>query len=345
MMAGIHLYHKNPTWSIQTALVIHALTGVVCSLHICPPLDFPTLSSNLTITAEENTNVTLLFRLMSDKACPTVQMNRTQIMFINRPNASVSANRIFCFVELAVNVCRATGNDRCGCDGSGNAVFTKTVTRHDRGTWLFREMEITFDIHYPPRVKSLSCESPDKIDLFVRDLIVVPKHSPLQVICTWETGHPALHKPEQVQLLDAKGHPLRIVQYGEGEVRAEFCPGVEDTGNITCWVLGARENRTAGLVVTCKPASNRTVCNTPNTTKSSNTTIRDDDNGNSTIPSVEKSNYSNNNNNNKHSDTREANHEHEFKRIVITTIISAVNLISIVVFFVIICVCGWRDSR
>ncbi|XP_070201121.1 uncharacterized protein [Littorina saxatilis] len=217
---------------------------------------FPTISPNLNVTVDENSDISLPFSLDTSKC--TLQRTNVEIYVSQTPS---HASEDVCIIQLMNGKCTSFLKEACRCRGEaegGGIVFGRTMTREESGPWLWKTSdqssttEIFFDVQYSPRITYLSI-IPDKIKDHTGNVVTVNDNTRVQVTCEWEKGHPASPKSNSVQLLDGSKQPLRNVQaHGEGVMRAEFRADCEDSGEITCFVPGATENRTVGLHVNCR---------------------------------------------------------------------------------------------
>ncbi|KAK7089243.1 hypothetical protein V1264_024767 [Littorina saxatilis] len=131
----------------MTAWAIHAS-------EYCAQLEFPSLSPDLTISAKENTTVTIPFRLVTDKtSCGDEDV---PYIYVSHPTETDPPACIFKLIPSG-NCWPSIPKPECLCDGSvkGGAVFSKTVTREDSGTWFFtnsdgiaRKRNITLNVEY-----------------------------------------------------------------------------------------------------------------------------------------------------------------------------------------------------
>ncbi|KAK7089120.1 uncharacterized protein [Littorina saxatilis] len=121
----------------------------------CAHFEFPKLSSDLTITASEYTEVSIPFKLVVHNAsCLSKQDSLTRV-YVSHDTVNTKAECIF---QLKPGGCRSVINEinNCLCDedNRGGAAFRKNVTRANSGSWWFaaegiaHERQIVLNIEY-----------------------------------------------------------------------------------------------------------------------------------------------------------------------------------------------------
>ncbi|KAK7105545.1 uncharacterized protein [Littorina saxatilis] len=140
--------HFPDLWKVFYFSVL-ILTKVTVAKTQCARFDFPSLSSNLTVTAGKESVVTFPFELQTDR-CPG-DTSQPHHVYVKGP----SSHHDHCVVRLADSTCSNVVNDKhCPCAESGGAaVFNKTVSEADAGVWTWRTgdgvsktVEVVFNI-------------------------------------------------------------------------------------------------------------------------------------------------------------------------------------------------------
>lgn len=115
-------------------------------------------------------------------------------------------------------------------------------------TVMVKVRELEFNVKYPPIITNLSLAS---VNHPYGSLPILEPQTPVNVICHWQNGRPLV---TSARLLDRHGVDMKGSNEGNDQIKYRFDGvGCQDAGLIHCQAPGASENKTARLLVKCKP--------------------------------------------------------------------------------------------